>query len=161
MTNPSVEKKRVVSSVVSREEWLAARRDFLAKEKEFTRQRDSLNEARRALPMVKVERDYVFDGPNGHVSLRDLFAGRRQLIVYHFMFDPSWEEGCKHCSHLIDNVAGGLVREPGPWRASQDRMEPHRLKSVLPKAPAPRSACRRTVGLLLNSIPPDLVRDPG
>ena len=109
MTNPTVEKKRVVSSVVSREEWLAARREFLAKEKEFTRRRDALNEARRALPMVKVEQEYVFDGPNGRVSLRDLFAGRRQLIVYHFMFDPSWEEGCKHCSHLIDNVAGGLV----------------------------------------------------
>lgn len=109
MTNQAVGKKRSFSSVVSREEWLAARLEFLAKEKEFTRRRDALNEARRSLPMVKVEKDYFFEGPNGRVSLRDLFGNRRQLIVYHFMFDPSWEEGCKHCSHLIDNVAGGLV----------------------------------------------------
>lgn len=95
--------------IVSRAEWLTARKQLLAKEKEATRQRDALNAERRKLPMVRVEKDYVFDGPNGPTTLRDLFKCRRQLIIYHFMFDPSWEEGCKSCSHLIDNVAGSIV----------------------------------------------------
>ncbi len=92
--------------VVSESEWLVARKDFLAQEKEFTRQRDKLSAARRKLPMVKVEKNYVFDGPNGKESLADLFDGRSQLIVYHFMLGPGWEEGCKSCSYLADHFAG-------------------------------------------------------
>ena len=76
--------------VVSQAEWLAARRQLLAQEKEFNRQRDALSAARRRLPMVKVEKDYVFEGPNGPTRLRDLFGNHSQLIVYHFMFDPAW-----------------------------------------------------------------------
>ncbi len=90
--------------IVSRAEWLAARKEFLAKEKEFTRQRDALNAERRRLPMVKIEQEYVFDGPNGKAGLLGLFAGRRQLIVYHFMFDPDWDEGCDGCSMVVDNM---------------------------------------------------------
>jgi len=94
---------------VGQDEWLAARKELLAREKEFTRQRDALSEARRKLPMVKVEKDYQFEGPKGNVTLRDLFDGHRQLIVYHFMFDPTWSEGCKGCSFVMDNLQGGLV----------------------------------------------------
>jgi predicted dithiol-disulfide oxidoreductase (DUF899 family) len=95
--------------VVSRTEWLAARRDLLAKEKEFNRQRDALSAARRKLPMVKVEKTYTFEGPSGRTTLVDLFDGRTQLIVYHFMLDPDWSEGCKSCSYIADNYEGGLV----------------------------------------------------
>ncbi len=95
--------------VVSREEWVAARRQHLAREKEFTRLRDALSRERRELPWVRVDKDYVFDGPDGRASLADLFAGRSQLIVYHFMFDPSWEEGCPSCSFWIDNFDGIVV----------------------------------------------------
>jgi predicted dithiol-disulfide oxidoreductase (DUF899 family) len=97
------------SKLVSQEEWLAARTEFLAKEKEFTRQRHALAKALRKLPVVKVEKEYVFDGPQGAVTLRDLFEGRRQLIVYHFMFYPDRNVGCKHCSCVMDNIAGSLV----------------------------------------------------
>jgi predicted dithiol-disulfide oxidoreductase (DUF899 family) len=95
--------------IVNQNEWLKARKELLAAEKEFTRQRDALIEARRKLPMVKVEKEYVFDGPQGAVSLSDLFEGRRQLIVYHFMFEPTRKTGCKHCSCVMDNIAGGLI----------------------------------------------------
>jgi predicted dithiol-disulfide oxidoreductase (DUF899 family) len=90
--------------VVSRDEWLAARKQLLAQEKSLNRQRDELNAARRRLPMVKIDQDYVFEGPAGPVRLADLFEGRRQLIVYHFMFDPSWDEGCRSCSFVADNI---------------------------------------------------------
>jgi len=103
------EVKRNHPPVVSQAEWLAARRQLLAQEKEFNRRRDALSVERRRLPMVKVEKDYVFESPNGPTRLRDLFGNHSQLIVYHFMFDPAWEEGCKSCSHLIDNVAGAVV----------------------------------------------------
>ena len=93
------------TTVVSREEWLAARLELLEKEKEVTRLRDELNAARRELPAVKVETEYVFDGPNGDTRLIDLFAGRSQLIVYHFMFDPAWDEGCTSCSFFVDHLA--------------------------------------------------------
>src|SRR5262249_26493098 len=96
-------------NVVSRVEWLVARKALLRKEKEFTRQRDALSAERRQLAMVKVEKDYVFDEIDGPVHLRDLFGRHRQLIIYHFMFDPAWDEGCKSCSHLMDNTAGGVV----------------------------------------------------
>src|SRR6188472_3880464 len=95
--------------IVSREEWLAARRELLAKEKELTRARDALNTERRRLPMVRVEKEYVFEGPEGKVGLRELFDGRRQLIVRHFMFDPSWDDGCPSCSAGADEIAEGLL----------------------------------------------------
>ncbi len=90
--------------VVSPDEWRAARRQLLAKEKEFTRQRDALNAERRRLPMVEVVKPYLFEGKEGEVSLLDLFEGRSQLLVYHFMFDPSWDQGCPSCSFLVDNI---------------------------------------------------------
>ena len=95
--------------IVSRDEWLAARKAQLAREKEFTRQRDRLSAERRRLPWVRVERGYRFDGPDGQETLADLFAGRSQLIVYHFMFGPGWEEGCKSCSFLADHFDGSVV----------------------------------------------------
>src|SRR6202790_3192102 len=92
--------------VVSHEEWLSARTAFLAKEKEFTRLRDELSQQRRALPWEKVDKKYVFDGPKGKESLAELFENRSQLVVYHFMFNPASEEGCKHCSFWADNFNG-------------------------------------------------------
>lgn len=89
--------------VVSREEWLKARIAHLAAEKEFTRRRDDLSRERRELPWERVEKDYVFEGPCGPESLADLFAGRSQLVIYHFMLGPNWEEGCKCCSFLADH----------------------------------------------------------
>lgn len=94
--------------VVSRAEWLAARRQLLVREKELTRQRDAIAAARRELPWVKVDRAYAFDTPQGRATLADLFGDRRQLIVYHFMFGPGWEEGCPSCSHLMDHIDGML-----------------------------------------------------
>lgn len=99
-----IKSKMALPRIVSRDEWLAAHQEFLAREKEFTRQRDVLNADRRLLPMVKIEKAYVFAGPNGQASLLDLFEGRRQLILYHFMFDPAWDEGCSGCSMLVDNM---------------------------------------------------------
>ena len=90
--------------VVSRDEWLAARRELLAAEKEFTRQRDALNTERRKLPMVEIDKEYIFRGPDGQASLLDLFGGRGQLLIYHFMFDPDWDEGCESCSLLADGI---------------------------------------------------------
>src|SRR5207244_47889 len=94
--------------VVSGEKWIDARRALLAKEKELTRLRDRISAERRELPWVKVEKNYVFDGPGGKQTLADLFEGRSQLIVYHFMFGPGWEEGCPSCSYLMDHVDGML-----------------------------------------------------
>jgi predicted dithiol-disulfide oxidoreductase (DUF899 family) len=84
--------------IVSQEQWLSERMKLVANEKELTKHRDRINAERRRLPMVKIEKDYVFDGPNGKQSLKALFDGRRQLIVYHFMFDPAWEKGCPGCT---------------------------------------------------------------
>ena len=95
--------------VVSHDQWLAARKQFLIKEKEFTRLRDELSRERRALPRERVEKQYVFDAPGGKVTLADLFDGRSQLIVYHFMFGPGWAEGCPSCSFLGDHFDGSLV----------------------------------------------------
>lgn len=94
MTNPEI---------VSRDDWTTARVALLEKEKAFTRLRDELSAERRALPWEKVETDYVFDGPTGRERLADLFDGRRQLIIYHFMFGPDWDEGCPSCSYLADH----------------------------------------------------------
>lgn len=95
--------------VVSREEWLDARTALLRREKEFTRQRDELSRQRRELPWVNVDKTYTFEGPKGKETLSDLFDGRSQLIVYHFMFSPDWKDGCPHCSHWADNFDGVIV----------------------------------------------------
>ncbi len=95
--------------VVTHEEWIKARTSFLAKEKEFTLLRDALSRERRELPWERVENSYVFDGPNGKESLSDLFDGRSQLIVYHFMYGPDWDEGCKSCSFLSDHFNPAIV----------------------------------------------------
>ena len=95
--------------VVAHDEWLAARRAHLADEKEFTHARDALSKKRRELPWEKVEKAYVFDGPNGKETLADLFGGKSQLIVYHFMLGPDWEEGCPSCSLLADHFDGSVV----------------------------------------------------
>jgi predicted dithiol-disulfide oxidoreductase (DUF899 family) len=92
--------------VVSREDWLAARRQLLQKEKEFTRLRDRLSAERRELPWVKVEKEYVFDTLDGKQTLADLLDGRNQLMVYHFMFGPDWEQGCPSCSFVSDHIDG-------------------------------------------------------
>ncbi|MGA2550402.1 MAG: thioredoxin family protein [Burkholderiaceae bacterium] len=95
--------------LVSQDEWVRARQELLEKEKEFTRARDQLARARRALPWVRVEKDYVFEGANGKETLEALFAGRHQLIVQHFMFDPSWNAGCPSCSFWADGFDGFFV----------------------------------------------------
>jgi predicted dithiol-disulfide oxidoreductase (DUF899 family) len=97
------------AKIVSRAEWLLARKELLAKEKELTRQRDELARQRCQLPWVKVEKTYVFDGPNGKETLADLFDGRSQLIVKHFMFGPGWKDGCVGCSFEVDHIDGALV----------------------------------------------------
>jgi len=95
--------------IVTREEWLVARKQHLSKEKEFTRLRDELSRQRRELPWVRVEKRYVFEGPNGKETLADLFDGRSQLIVDHFMLGPGWKEGCVGCSFGADHIGGALV----------------------------------------------------
>ena len=95
--------------VVAHDEWVAARKALLEREKAFTRERDELSRLRRELPWERVEKPYVFDGPDGEESLADLFAGRSQLIVYHFMFDPEWDEGCASCSFLADHYEPAIV----------------------------------------------------
>jgi predicted dithiol-disulfide oxidoreductase (DUF899 family) len=95
--------------IVSYEEWLVARKQLLAREKELTRLRDRLAAERRALPWVKVEKPYVFDGPDGRETLADLFGGHSQLIIKHFMLGPGWKEGCVGCSFELDHINGILV----------------------------------------------------
>jgi predicted dithiol-disulfide oxidoreductase (DUF899 family) len=94
------------NKVVSHKDWLEARIELLAAEKEFTHRRDALTRKRKAMPWERVEKPYRFDGPNGPLWLSDLFDGRSQLIIYHFMFAPEWEEGCKSCSFWADNFDG-------------------------------------------------------
>ena len=96
-------------TVVSHEDWQAARIALLAKEKEFTRLRDEVSQARRELPWEAVTKDYFFAGPDGKQSLLELFDGRSQLVIYHFMFDPNWDAGCPHCSFWADNFNGAIV----------------------------------------------------
>jgi predicted dithiol-disulfide oxidoreductase (DUF899 family) len=96
-------------AVVSQSEWLKARKALLAKEKEFTRQRDALSAQRRDLPWVKVEKDYAFDGPQGRETLADLFGGKSQLLIYHFMLGPGWVQGCPSCSYLADHFDGANI----------------------------------------------------
>ncbi|MEC9265724.1 MAG: thioredoxin family protein [Pseudomonadota bacterium] len=96
-------------TIVSRDEWLAARLSLLEEEKRLIQMRDAVAETRQALPWVRIEKDYRFEGPNGAVGLADLFGGRSQLIVQHFMFGPGWREGCVGCSFLADHIDGTLV----------------------------------------------------
>src|SRR5580693_103875 len=95
--------------IATREEWLAARKELLAKEKNLTRQRDALSTERRNLPMVEIVEDYRFDGPDGRVRLIDLFEDRPQLIIYHFMFHPEWEDGCPSCSAGTSELSPGFL----------------------------------------------------
>lgn len=95
--------------VVSKEEWVTARKEHLKKEKEFTRQRDELRKESRALPWLKIEKNYKFEYVNGKVTLSDLFDGKSQLIIYHFMLGPEWEEGCSGCSFLADSYNGAEI----------------------------------------------------
>lgn len=95
--------------IVSRDEWLVARNKLLAREKELTHERDAIAAERRQLPWVKVEKNYAFDSPTGKKGLADLFEGKSQLIVYHFMFGPEWNEGCPSCSFIMDHTDGALV----------------------------------------------------
>jgi predicted dithiol-disulfide oxidoreductase (DUF899 family) len=97
------------SNIVSHKEWLAARNEFLSKEKEFTRLRDELSRQRRALPWEKVGKRYEFDAISGKVTMADLFGGRSQLLIYHFMFGPGWEQGCKSCSFVSDHFDSATV----------------------------------------------------
>ena len=96
--------------VVSHEEWLVRRTELLEQEKAMTRARDALNVKRRELPMVRVDKPYEFHGPGGAVGLGELFEGRRQLVVQHFMFDPAWDEGCSSCTGAADEISAGLLR---------------------------------------------------
>src|SRR5262245_52032228 len=92
-------------TIATRAEWLAARRDLLAEEKELTRRRDALSVRRRELPMVEIGKEYVFDSPNGSVRLIDIFEGRPQLMIYHFMFHPEWDEGCSSCTAGTEEIS--------------------------------------------------------
>jgi len=94
------------NKIVSEKDWLDAHKQFLIKEKEFTHLRDQINQQRRNLPWKSVDKEYVFEGPNGKQTLSELFDGRSQLIIYHFMFDPNWEAACPHCSFWADNFNG-------------------------------------------------------
>jgi predicted dithiol-disulfide oxidoreductase (DUF899 family) len=105
MSTSTIESPRVVSET----EWLEARRNLLAREKQFTRERDAINALRRELPWVKVEKNYIFDGSNGKETLAQLFDGRSQLVIRHFMFGPGWKEGCVGCSFASDHIGGALV----------------------------------------------------
>src|SRR5438093_4379881 len=117
--------------VVSQAEWLVARKDLLTREKELSRLCDEVSRHRRELPWVKVEKEYIFDGPDGKETLADLFEDRSQLIVYHFMLGPGWEEGCKSCSYLADHFDGAN------WHL------PHRDVTFVVISRAPLSAIER------------------
>jgi predicted dithiol-disulfide oxidoreductase (DUF899 family) len=127
-------------TIVSREAWIEARKAHLAHEKEYTRARDRLSEERRALPWVKVDKAYVFDGPKGKQTLADLFAGRSQLVVQHFMFAPDWTEGCKSCSFWADGFERMI-----PHLAARDTTLVAISRAPLPKLDAfkARMGCPR------------------
>ena len=118
--------------IVSQEEWTAARRELLEKEKDLTRQRDRLNTERRELPMVEVTKPYEFDGPDGTRSLLDLFEGRPQLIVYHFMFHPEWDEGCPSCTRRHRRAVARIHRAPQ-----------HPRRHLRPRVPRPLAKLER------------------
>jgi predicted dithiol-disulfide oxidoreductase (DUF899 family) len=120
--------------IVSREEWLAERKKLLAQEKELTKRRDQVNANRRRLPMVRLEKEYSFDGTSGKQSLKELFDGSRQLIVYHFMFDPEWDEGCPGCTGYVDALGNlSMLRERDTnfvliSRAPLEKLEAYKAK---------------------------------
>lgn len=122
--------------VASREEWLTARKALLVDEKKLTRARDRVSTKRRKLPMVRIEKDYKFEGQDGIVSLLDIFEDRTQLVVQHFMFDPSWDDGCPSCSAAADELSEGLLRHlhvrdttfAAISRAPLERIEKYRAK---------------------------------
>jgi predicted dithiol-disulfide oxidoreductase (DUF899 family) len=98
--------------IVSRDQWLSERKQLLAHEKELTKHYDGVNAERRRLPMVKIEKSYLFEAPGGELSLKDMFEGRRQLVIYHFMFDPSWEKGCSGCTAYANAIGDlGMLRD--------------------------------------------------
>ena len=97
-------------AVTSRQEWLAARKELLAREKELTRLHDALNTSRRQLPMVRIDKEYVFEGPDGKASLTDMFGPNGQLVLQHVMFDPAWDDACPSCSAGLDELSPGLLR---------------------------------------------------
>ena len=143
--------------IVSREEWIEARKAHMAHEKEFTKARDRLVEERQALPWVKVDKDYAFEGPNGKVGLAELFAGHNQLVVQHFMFAPDWDAGCKSCSF---------------WADGFERMIPHlaaRDTTLVENTPidyldfaSPESGLGSKIGLdATNKLPPETHREWG
>ncbi len=105
-THAAVQSKAQQHPIVSREQWLTARKQLLQHEKTFTHQRDQLSAERRALPWVKINKDYRFQGPNGTLTLTELFGNNSQLVVYHFMFGAGWKEGCHGCSFLADHFDG-------------------------------------------------------
>ena len=109
MNTTVTEASTVNHPVVSRDRWVAERKTLLAREKELTRLHDQIARERRALPWVRIEKNYVFDGPDGRRTLADLFKGRRQLVVQHFMFAPGWEQGCQSCSFMADHIDGAKV----------------------------------------------------
>jgi len=96
-------------AVTSRQEWLAARKELLAREKELTRLHDALNTSRRQLPMVRIDEEYVFEGPDGKASLADLFGPNGQLVLQHVMFDPAWDDACSSCTASLDELSAGLL----------------------------------------------------
>src|ERR1700681_353294 len=120
--------------IVLQDQWLAERKKLLAQEKELTRQYDRVNAERRRLPMVRIEKDYVFDGSSGKRGLKDLFEGRRQLVIYHFMFDPSWENGCPGCTGYANAIGDlGMLRDRGTTfafvsRAPMVKIEAYKAK---------------------------------
>jgi len=109
MTTATLKNAISAEKVATHEQWISARKELLAKEKEFTRLHDELSRKRRELPWEKVEKQYVFEGPQGRETLADLFAGRSQLVVYHFMMGPGWKEGCPSCSFLADSFDGATI----------------------------------------------------
>lgn len=123
-------------TIVSRDEWLVARRALLADEKAMTRARDRINTRRRELPMVEIDKDYVFEGPSGRATLSDLFEGRRQLIVKHFMFGPDWHVGCSSCTAGCEEISNGLLQH----LAARDTMLAVVARAPLAKIEAYRAA---------------------
>jgi predicted dithiol-disulfide oxidoreductase (DUF899 family) len=109
MRAPIAEPSTVAHRLVSRDEWIAERRKLLAREKEMTRFRDQIARERRALPWVRIDKAYTFDAPEGRRTLAELFDGRRQLMVQHFMFAPGWEQGCPSCSYMADHADGMTI----------------------------------------------------
>jgi len=132
-------------SVVSRDEWIAERRMLLAREKELTRLRDQIAHERRALPWVRIDKNYVFDAPEGRRTLAELFEGRRQLLVQHFMFGPGWEQGCPSCSFMADHSDGmnvHLAHRDVTLRLISSGNGARRLKDRRPASTCATGTCR-------------------